>query len=1087
MLAAPDDYLAAEGQQVADPKFGLFLSPYPYPTGFVAGSGTLVNGSLAAGLFSVVYGADSASWTGPVVANPAEILPAAAALSWELAAPGYHWTAAWRTAPLAAALESQEWQPLTLGASLELLAFYQLRFTWTSIRAWVYDTLEAAEAAADSFWAVDDLPDDHASYACDGPGNLAYLRNLTLTGEYQLPPDDVLDGGELQDSLGDGFGQIVAGNYTAILINREGRYSPGEPNFLFGEEDWRRRTLTLRQWYAGPDGVTGAIEKFVGTVMIWQDQEGIDPDGKAHEAWVEISADNLVAKLLERQIGMDADDGTPNPWTCGEFMREAAQLADQSPEPPDAVADAETGDTSQFTTVQVAGTGSSLTVVTGSGSEGSLAYRAQAQAANAVARGELELAVTGRQVLLTAQLTFAAVPAQPIHLNLSFMGLFGGPGPDLFALGVGGGGQVFLYSIGGGWVETKWNINAYVGVPQRLSLCLDAKAAGLIKFIANGSEQLSLDGNYSTFGAIRGGYAGLALGASPQPWDLIIDDLQISPGWERYAYRIYGHPFQSFGTVYQDGVVQVNNPPATVGSGSWGRSGSDPTRLEYKFAGGQAVPDDRVVKRPELGVVIFTDYANPPQGTIIVQAVKDDNTHPGDIVPRILTEAGEPEAVDLDSCLETKALLPADQVGLYLSNTTLGEALKTLGQRCLLNYRVSGRKLVLLPYDGTADRPCAAQIANWTGYVRRDDQSSLKSRSLVKHSWNQLNPKLLEKATDAAALARVGLITEEIDLSHGGDVSSGSQTMARQKAPALLNRVRGGDETLQDFLTPHTHGRLEVGDLVRVLSPRLQNQFYSVWDKQQKCAADKSIRMILRRFLGEPGPLFGCGPAAFWDFRNNLNDLSGRDHTLQWQGGGSPWYLPGFWEPGPTAVYLDGDHYCSCPDHPDFNPGAGPFTVEILFQCPAVNGEKQTLLSKLYLPDGSYRGFHLDLDADLHLRGFAIETIGAAAWRQLIGAAALTPLTWYYAAQTWDPAADLRLYLQGLPYAGTYGGTVAAWNTSCAAPLNIGRYSDGHAAEPLTCPVDLVIFHNNLALTAAQIDRRGQQLRAYTTLSLINY
>jgi hypothetical protein len=85
--------------------------------------------------------------------------------------------------------------------------------------------------------------------------------------------------------------------------------------------------------------------------------------------------------------------------------------------------------------------------------------------------------------------------------------------------------------------------------------------------------------------------------------------------------------------------------------------------------------------------------------------------------------------------------------------------------------------------------------------------------------------------------------------------------------------------------------------------------------------------------------------AGFWHFNGVLTDASGKDQTLAWEGGGTPSYVDGICQPGPTAVDLDGSHYLTREDAA-LDLGTEDFTIEMVLK-PGVLTDGARIISKM--------------------------------------------------------------------------------------------------------------------------------------------
>jgi len=211
------------------------------------------------------------------------------------------------------------------------------------------------------------------------------------------------------------------------------------------------------------------------------------------------------------------------------------------------------------------------------------------------------------------------------------------------------------------------------------------------------------------------------------------------------------------------------------------------------------------------------------------------------------------------------------------------------------------------------------------------------------------------------------------------------------------------------------------------------------------------------------GSLTSGGLKASWNFRENLLDDSGNGHTLTWEGGGSPGYTTGLL-PGITAAVFDGSHYASVANHDDFNPGAGPFTIEVIKRFSSLTGV-QVMAGKM---SGDFKGYALIWDGEkIGLQ--AVEDYSESKYRM-----AYTPTTgWaigtlYHIVASWDPADDIRISVNAVSQALIDKvGTISGWNLD-----NTGAFTVGYGEVEtyyFTGDTDLVRFYKGRVLTTEEI------------------
>lgn len=203
---------------------------------------------------------------------------------------------------------------------------------------------------------------------------------------------------------------------------------------------------------------------------------------------------------------------------------------------------------------------------------------------------------------------------------------------------------------------------------------------------------------------------------------------------------------------------------------------------------------------------------------------------------------------------------------------------------------------------------------------------------------------------------------------------------------------------------------------------------------------------------------------AAWPFNGALADASGRGHTLTWQGGGAPVYAAGICQPGNTTLALDGSHYVSCPEHPDFDM-TGDFTIEMVFKAGSLSGV-QGIISKLdsaYVPIG-YLIALWDTELKIYLAGG-----GNFGWHAFSPAATINDTdNFHYLALTRSNN-QLSLCLDGTIYT-TATAVTGSLNNNGALLLGLQTATTHY----FTGNLDLVRLHQDRALPAVERQDRRQ-------------
>jgi hypothetical protein len=129
-----------------------------------------------------------------------------------------------------------------------------------------------------------------------------------------------------------------------------------------------------------------------------------------------------------------------------------------------------------------------------------------------------------------------------------------------------------------------------------------------------------------------------------------------------YCYQVFGAPFEAITAVYLDGEIDKSRVTADACTGLIQVSGKN----------------------------------------VQVQArvVKDDTTHPVDIVTDILAEVGLSSAINLDSFALAKSLTPEYTIGVRFENVTAAQAVREIVQRCLYDLWIDFGEIKIRAYLG---------------------------------------------------------------------------------------------------------------------------------------------------------------------------------------------------------------------------------------------------------------------------------------------------------------------------------------------------------------------------------------------------
>ena len=277
--------------------------------------------------------------------------------------------------------------------------------------------------------------------------------------------------------------------------------------------------------------------------------------------------------------------------------------------------------------------------------------------------------------------------------------------------------------------------------------------------------------------------------------------------------------------------------------------------ITQTYSGGKAVDPVDLTKIPAQGLVVFGDLANPPSGSVFLMLNKDTNTHPVDAIEAILTAGGRDDLIDLASFAAAKAARPNDSIGCYFESMTMADAVLAISKLALLNVIISGGKVKLLPYDGSAP-PSYDWVVNQSvcaGLSASDDSETQKNKVNTKWGQYDTNSRLFYAAQDAASIAKLGPFEEELDFSWGNEVGSDNGDMARDRADCLLNRLKGSLVLYEDLTAlAWKFIRTEIGDTAQVNIPYYGSpEIFRVVGKDITMTPPYEIKLSLALYPGE--------------------------------------------------------------------------------------------------------------------------------------------------------------------------------------------------------------------------------------------
>lgn len=861
MIAAPSAaFETEEGRDHNRPFFRFVISPHYFLPGVGAGLGTFVNMTFVSPeKLLVTTGSATASWTSAALRATVGEFPAEADVTYTLNAPGYVAAVEFRTAATAAGLSGASWAAVSDGGTVDLYEYYQWRVTWTGYRCMAEDAEEDADGL--TAYAVDTAGDDYDSYASDGTAgdNTAYLDRMRIAGEYPIDQGDILEAGTLSLDVPVDFGSLVAGDHTLVLLNRDGKYSPGHKNFIFyGETYWHRKRLTIEMGYEGPAGPTDTITLYAGIILRWGPvRREIGGDGQLGATVAEVYSRDLIADLGEKRIGRPNSEGDPQPLWFGEYLAEAAALGDRTLTGAQKAVGFEDGSTNELTAVETGGDGA-VTVITDDPYAGDYCVKFTATGTGAYGRGRLDLPATAQGTLFTVGLKFAEIPAAPVDKNMCFMELHTGAGSN-FLLYVASDFTVWAYHASAGWKETNWVINENNGVWLRVSLALYVAVSGVFKVFVNGDEVLVWEHNWST-NEVLGGRAGISLSAAEAGWELHADSWEMCNDWQPQVWQVPGGPFESIGAVYHNGALQMARPVERVLRPEQSYQVWAPINQGFSTIGqwvpvyvaAETITEESFTRYPQFGAVVFA-IDTEVTGSVLFRVRKNSLTHPVDICEALLGEVGADGYADAASFAAARAATPDDAVGCKFQDMTVAEALQSLGKKALLQIVGDHGAVKIAAYTGEA--PGAADLVldeslavattpTWPG-------ENIKNKISARYGWFERNNRLRYEASDAQSIAYIGELDKELDLTYGSEVASESAAMVQNKVNALLTRLKM-DTVVLEARASLAAARLELGDVVQVESEVLGAAAkYHVFGKRINMMPPRGAELILVRFRGE--------------------------------------------------------------------------------------------------------------------------------------------------------------------------------------------------------------------------------------------
>ena len=332
---------------------------------------------------------------------------------------------------------------------------------------------------------------------------------------------------------------------------------------------------------------------------------------------------------------------------------------------------------------------------------------------------------------------------------------------------------------------------------------------------------------------------------------MFVDDIMLDQG-HYYSTGVFvpGAPYQSIDKVWVEGRVFQKHRMAFQ---PW-RDMIQAQREDWKRTHqGKRFPWDTYDEYPEFGMVDFLNKTEPPNGSFIIEATKDDTTHPCDQLEDILGKAGMSTIVNQGSFKDVKTANPNDECGCFFDDIEAGKAISNINQRMLYDIFMKQSKINLMSYNG---QPPGSSVLTLTSkncacFEQPHDMGDVNTVITTKWGWAQKYKKLMYRAKDQALIDDLGEQEQELDFSYGSEVMSDNADMAKAKAELLLKRMKGARERI--IATGDLRlARVELGDGVTVSNKNLNDDdlIYEVMEKIINLT-DKTVELTLMRFWGE--------------------------------------------------------------------------------------------------------------------------------------------------------------------------------------------------------------------------------------------
>lgn len=842
MITSPSaDFTIQEALNLgARPWARFIISPFYHPNG-VDGEGNFSHTAFVSPdrIQADYEGFASGYWQSEAIHSKCGLFPTAAVITWDYNSPAFTMIFAWRTAATLSALNAASWTTLTNGITIQIQQFYQFKLTLAGKRCWArYGSNPITDFTA---YAMAGEPDELVSYATFAhvPGEVqTYIENLQLLGEFPVADEDVEKAGTITVEAPKDFSDLVAGSHDGLSLNNrhlddEGNYAPlftpGKSSFVFGNEldslgrpAWFSKELEIQFGYILPDETFTGFTAWRGKIIKWgPPRHAADASGRLQAHTCDIYARDWISDLFKTKLALAAADGSPQPLTAGEFLCKAETVSGWSPASILRSAYFESNNYNEFDHLVTAG-GGAVSLIT-PGLTGSYAFRAQSSGANQSAYGKISLASAG-EVHIKGNLRFYAVPETFAAGNLTFLQLQNAAGTPYVSMTIDAEGMIYESHAGQG----RFNISAYTGVVLPFILWTDGSN---LKFWLNGDEVLTWRGTLTTIQHIL---FGILTGATAENWSIDFDDLEIRPKYYDGALRVTGAPFAGIGPVYIDNIAQPDS----------------------KTAGGFT---QTLTRYPTWGMVQFesTDPNFKP-GDVLMRVIQDaGGIHAVDYLQTLLGLAGVTDLINTASFTAVKTAKPLDIIHFRKGDKDpfpVSDAIKEICSRCLYWLVVDHGEIKLFAYDG--DPPSGPVLtlteSHISGLEAITDMDAIMAYVSAKYGWYDRDSGLSYTAGDINA-------GDGQDLDYtwfNSPVVSENYEMVKLNADLLL-KFLGAQERWDPVSISLKGARLELFDVVAINNPAVKDAVTNTRLIRKEIILEagnsplERVSLQLYRFLGE--------------------------------------------------------------------------------------------------------------------------------------------------------------------------------------------------------------------------------------------